>query len=179
MTCQRATGPGRWITQTTQEGEEKIISPGGCAWLPSKLTDYLQLGDQRGEDGRRWHNQPHRRDKRGSVLKTLTPSRGLCFPHLEMIVPMCHVNDALLTVDAATDLTQRTALQFLSRGPCSLSLMTLIMVLTCWWWMGLFPFQQAQEHSQKASASRCTTDFMTTVIRFVTWTRSSSKLASN
>lgn len=66
--------------------------------------------------------KPHRRDKRGFALTTLTPSQGLYFPHLEMIVPMCLVKDGLLTVAAATNLTQRTALQFPSSGTCSLCL---------------------------------------------------------
>lgn len=70
--------------------------------------------------------------KCGFALKTLTPSQGFHYSHCEMIVPVGRGDDGLLTVAAAINLTQRTAFLFLSSGTCHLSLMTLIMVPTCW-----------------------------------------------
>lgn len=110
--------------------------------LSALVAAYLQLGE--GGVGcevskrRGWEEVAHQacwRDK-----KTLSPSQGLYFAHCEMIVPECRVNDGLLTVVAAINLVQRTAFQLLSSGTYCLSLMTLVMAPTCWWWMGLFPF---------------------------------------
>lgn len=114
MTWQRAIGLDKWTTQTVVK--KKITSLEECAWLSSLLAAQLQLGLLRDENEIRWHNQAHWRDEHGCALKILTPSQGLYFPHWEMIVPVCHVNDGLSAVAVAINLTQRAAFQLLSSG---------------------------------------------------------------